>query len=134
MPKDHLSLRHWVQTAFGPSIPVSGAAFSRTLKALKHHGIEYEITLVGRDQYLHRKDAPCPHRTEPATLCWPPKPPDGDEPSFAQGVVSREPGPLGEPPRRLLQALIQSTLKMMGVDPAEVFGQGADTAEKGPTR
>lgn len=51
---------------------------------------------------------------------------DTDETSFAQGVVSREPGPLGEPPRRLLQALIQSTLKMMGVDPADVFGKASD--------
>ena len=29
-----------------------------------------------------------------------------DEYSFAQGLVSREPGPLGEPPRRMLQALM----------------------------
>ena len=55
---------------------------------------------------------------------------DGDEISFAQGVVSREPGPRGEPPRRLLQALIQSTLKMIGVDPAEVFGQTDAAAER----
>ena len=37
-----------------------------------------------------------------------------DEYSFAQGLVSREPGPLGEPPRRMLQALMRATLKMLG--------------------
>ena len=41
MPRDHLSLRHWVQTAFGPYIPVSGRAFTRTIKALNRHGIEW---------------------------------------------------------------------------------------------
>ena len=53
-----------------------------------------------------------------------------DQPAFAQGLVSRESGPLGQPPRRMLQALVQATLKMMGVDPADVFGQAADTAER----
>ena len=41
-----------------------------------------------------------------------------DEYSFAQGLVSREPGPLGEPPRRMLQALMQATLKMLGKEPS----------------
>ena len=56
-----------------------------------------------------------------------------DKPSFAQGLVSREPGPLGQPPRRMLQALVQATLKMMGVDPTDVLGRDADTAERSPT-
>lgn len=56
---------------------------------------------------------------------------DGTEAhSFANGVASREPGPPDQPPRRLLQALIQSTLKMMGVDPTEVFGKDSDAAER----
>ena len=41
-----------------------------------------------------------------------------DEFSFAQGLVSREPGLLGEPPRRMLQALMQATLKMLGKEPS----------------
>ena len=56
-----------------------------------------------------------------------------DQHSFAQGLVSREPGSLGQPPRRMLQALVQATLKMMGVDSADVFGQAAEAGETSPT-
>ena len=37
-----------------------------------------------------------------------------DECSFAQGLVSREPGPLGVPPRRMLRALVRAVAEMLG--------------------